>query len=43
MSMKNRLILENIVYGLDDPGFISRQGQEIFLFYKMCRPAMGPT
>jgi hypothetical protein len=25
-----------------DPGFVSRRGQEIFLFSKISRPAVGP-
>ena len=28
---------------LHSPGFKSRQGQEIFLFFKKPRPALGPT
>ena len=31
------------VYMLDDPGFKSCQGQEIFLFSKMSRQAVNPT
>lgn len=30
-------------YGLDGPGFESRQGQEFFLVSKMVRPALPPT
>lgn len=30
-------------YRLDGPGFISQQGQGIFLFYKMSRSALGAT
>jgi len=30
-------------YGLDDMGFKSQQGLEIFLFTTMSRPALGPT
>jgi hypothetical protein len=30
-------------YGLDDWGFESRQGLEIFLFSTVFRPAVGPT
>jgi hypothetical protein len=30
-------------YGPDGPGFESRQGQQIFLFSKTFRPALGPT
>ena len=29
--------------GLDDPGLDSRQGQDIFLFYRMSRSHLGPT
>jgi hypothetical protein len=29
--------------GLDDPGFESKQGEEIFLFSKKCRPALEHT
>jgi hypothetical protein len=28
--------------GLDDPGFKSKYGQEIFLFSKLSRPALDP-
>jgi hypothetical protein len=30
-------------YGLDEPGFASRQGLGIFLFTTASRPALGPT
>jgi hypothetical protein len=30
-------------YGLDDRGFVSRQGLGIFLFTVTSRPALGPT
>jgi hypothetical protein len=30
-------------YGLDDRGFESRQGLEIFLFITASRPTLGPT
>jgi hypothetical protein len=30
-------------YGLDDPGFESRKGLEIFLFTTASRLALGPT
>jgi hypothetical protein len=32
-----------LVCGLDDGGFQSRQGLEIFLFTTVSRPALGPT
>jgi hypothetical protein len=30
-------------YGLDDPGFNSLKAQEIYIFSKTSRPAVGPT
>jgi hypothetical protein len=35
--------LPYLFYGLDDPGFESRQGLGIFLFATASRPALGPT
>jgi hypothetical protein len=32
-----------VQFGLDDPGFRSRQRQGFFLFYKTSRPALGST
>jgi hypothetical protein len=39
----NSVSVEPLGYGLDGPGFKSRRGQDIFLFSKPSRPALGPT
>ena len=36
------MILENLVYRLDDTEFKFRQGQQVFTFSKTCRPAVEP-
>jgi hypothetical protein len=36
-------LLSWLQFGLDDPGFKSRQRQTFFLFYRTSRPALGPT
>jgi len=33
----------SVVYGLDGPGFDSRQGKEIFVFSKMSTPSLRPN
>jgi len=34
---------QQLGYGLESPAFESRNGQEIFLFFKIFRPALKPS
>jgi hypothetical protein len=40
--MENCMILENVVYGLNDTEFESRQGQQVFTFSETCRQPVEP-